>query len=190
MRLFTILLTFFIFSQNLYAGDFRYIKVLIISGSGGIYNGSISISELEVLSSSGVNYALTSLATASSYRGVSYPSKSIDNNPSTLFATEDGTGLNPNGSQWLVLDLGQIRTISSVKLSTSTLFNSSALTAYRILGSSNGSDFSEISSSSGLSPTVRTDSYNVDQTYFDIDFRLIFFPVLFSVLVLFFRIIA
>jgi len=190
MRLFTILLTFFLFTQDLYAGDFRYIKILIISGSGGVYDGSISISELEILGSSGVNYALTSSAVASSYRGVSYPSKAIDNNLSTLFATDDGTGLNPNGSQWLLVDLGQVRIISSIKLSTSTAFNSSSLTAYRILGSLNGSDFSEISSLSGLSPVVRTDSYNVDQTYFDIDFRLIFFPAFFLILFLFFRIIA
>ncbi len=188
-----LILIVLLFPTITYALDARYIKVLLDSGAGGIYNGSLSVSELEILGSDGVNYAAFSTVTASSYYGVRYPSKAIDGSTSTIFSTADNTGLSPGGSEWLLVDLGASRSIDAIKLSTSLLYNSAALTSYRILAAPDLASLVLVASVMGSSPTIRTDTHSfaqnfengTGQVYFDIDLRLVIGIYVVSVLLVF-----
>jgi len=171
MKVYTIiLLTIFIvivnFSQltNCFALstiNARYVKVLIDKGSGGSYSGAISISELEVFDLAGVNLATSSLASSSSYYGTRFPAKAVDANSSTLFATSGTSGLNPAGSEWLLLDLGAVKQIATIRLSTSLLYSSAVLTDYRILASTDNLVYESVVTVAGASPVARMDNHSM-----------------------------
>jgi len=171
MKFYTrILLTIFIvivnFSQltNCFALstiNARYVKVLIDKGSGGSYSGAISISELEVFDLAGVNLATSSLASSSSYYGTRFPAKAVDANSSTLFATSGTSGLNPAGSEWLLLDLGAVKQIATIRLSSSSIFGSAVLTDYRILVSTDNIVYESVAIVAGASPITRTDNHSM-----------------------------
>lgn len=159
-----IILSIFILltSNSVYAiTQARYVKVLIDTGQGGIYDGALSIAELEIYDLSGNNLSLSASAAASSYSGVRYPSKAIDANYTTIYSTLETSGLNPNGTQFLIIDLGSVNTISSIKLVTSTLYNTAAITGYRILSSPDDVSYYEVVIVSAASPTARTDVHNL-----------------------------
>lgn len=146
------------------AVEARYVKVLIDKGSGGIYNGAISISELSIIDNSGNNLSISATASASSYYGIRYPAKAIDDSYSSVYATSDGTGLSPFGNEWFLVDLGSVKQISSIILSTSLLYNSASLTDYRILVSKDNLSFESVVIKTGLSPVTRTDTHLMSQS--------------------------
>lgn len=190
-----LLLFILIIPSITYAIDIRFVKVLLDSGSGGIYNGALSISELEILSSDGFNYAPSSMVFATSYYGVRYPVKAIDGTTSTIFATGDNTGLSPGGAQWLLVDLGTVRSITTIKLSTSLSYNSAALTDYRILTSVDGGTYDMAATVSGSSPIARTDVHSFSQDfqndtsqgYLEIDMQIIIGFFILFIMVIFLR---
>lgn len=141
--------------------DARYIKVLLDKGTGGSDNGALSISELEIIDLSGINLAISSLASSSSYFSTRFPVKSIDANLSTIFATSNTSGLNPMGSEWLMIDLGAVKQVATIKLSTSLLYSSAALTDYRILISTDNLVYESVATVTGASPVTRTDSHSM-----------------------------
>lgn len=158
-----ILLFLMIFSHSSLATiQARYVKVLIDTGQGGIYDGALSIAELEIYDLSGVNLSLSASAAASSYSSVRYPSKAIDGNYTTIYATSDDSGLNPNGTQTLIIDLGALKTISSIKLITSTLYNTASITGYRIISSPDNISYYQVATITGASPTARTDAHDLN----------------------------
>jgi len=161
LKILLILLLYLINDFAYAAVEARYIKVLIDKGSGGLDNGSLSISELEIVDLSGINLAVSSLASSSSYFGARFPSKAVDANLSTLFATSNTSGLNPSGSEWLMIDLGWVKQVATIKLSTSLLFGSSAITDYRILISTDNIVYESVVTVSGASPITRTDSHSM-----------------------------
>lgn len=159
----TVLILMVTFSQSVLATiQARYVKVLIDSGQGGIYDGALSIAELEIYDLAGVNLSLSASAAASSYSSIRYPSKAIDGNYTTIFATSDTSGLNPNGTQNLIIDLGSLKTISSIKLITSTLYNTASMTGYRIIASPDDVSYYQVVTITGASPTARTDSHDLN----------------------------
>lgn len=148
------------FSHSAFAiNQARYVKVLIDTGQGGIYNGALSIAEIEIYDAVGANLSLSASAIATSYSSVRYPSKAIDGNYTTIYATSETSGLNPNGFEYITIDLGALKTISSIKLTNSTLYNTAAITGYRILLSSDDSTYESVAVVSNASPTAHTDAY-------------------------------
>jgi hypothetical protein len=154
-----LILTFSWLANCLASTDARYVKVLIDKGVGGSYNGKLTISELEIFDVSNNNIAGSGLVTAASYFGVGYPSKAFDGNYSTNYATSETFGLSPAGMEWLLVDLGSVQQISSIKLSTSSAFNSAVITDYRILVSTDGISYQSVVTVAGASPVTRTDSH-------------------------------
>lgn len=159
LKIFFILLLYLINNFAYAAIEARYVKVLIDKGFGGSNNGAISISELEIIDLSGVNLAVSSLASSSSYFSTRFPVKSVDANLSTIFATSNTSGLSPMGSEWLMIDLGMVKQVATIKLSTSLLFSSAALTDYRILISTDNLVYESVAIVTGASPITRTDSH-------------------------------
>ncbi len=153
------------FSHSAFAvSQARYVQILIDTGQGGIYDGALSIAEIEIYDAAGVNLSLSASAAATSYSSTRYPSKAIDGNYTTIYSTDEMSGLNPNGSQYIIIDLGTLKTISSIKVVTSTLYNTASITGYRILTSSDNTTYQSVAVVSNASPTARTDAHSLSPT--------------------------
>lgn len=120
-----------------FAIEARYVKVLI---DGTDFpsccgrDGLIKINELYVLDIDANNLALykpVSTATPGFQPG----DWAVDGVLSTSYATADGTGSMPSGTQWLLVDLLSIYSIVTIRLSTTATGGSgfAVLTDYRIL---------------------------------------------------------
>jgi len=122
-----------------FAIEAQYVKVLIDGTNFPSCcgrDGLIKINELYILDINANNLAL--------YKPVStatlgfHPSDwAVDGIPSTSYATSDGTGSMPAGTQWLLVDLLSIHSITAIRLSTTVTGTSgfAVLTDYRILTS-------------------------------------------------------
>jgi len=164
LKILLILLLYLINNFAYAAVEARYIKVLIDKGAGNLTNGVLSISELQIIDLFGVNLAIPSLASSSSYYSTRFPAKAIDSDLSSVFATSNTSGLNPMGSEWLMIDLGVVKQVATIKLSTSLLYGSAALTDYRILISTDNLVYESVAIVTGASPITRTDSHSMSSS--------------------------
>lgn len=145
----------------------RYIKILIDSGDGSGNNGLLTVADLGAFKNGdATNYALNKPATAASQYNAFGPSLAVDGNFGSFtysYATAQNSGyVNLNGAQWLKIDLGSIMEINYLNFNTFNGSGFGAITAYRVLVSTDDETYETVRHLVGLAATTRTDAINID----------------------------
>lgn len=204
-----ILLLSLIINHSVFAVEARYVKILIDRTTDSTFcNGLISISDLRIFDYSGANLVTSSTvfvsaasvalfppsgSFSSSCRFGSVPNFAIDSDLMTAYATPDGSGLTPIGSQWLMIDLKTITNIDKVTLSTlegwQSFFVYSPLVDYRIAVSIDGLDWTLAAVVVDQPGVSRTDTVTLEDLGggMDIDIWLIFTLILAITVFAFYR---
>ncbi|WP_244226713.1 discoidin domain-containing protein [Paenibacillus protaetiae] len=118
-------------------GSGRYVR-LYATERGTIYGYSLYEIEVDGHPRGGADAALLSLgkdAAASSFETPFVASSAVDGDPGTRWASAPGAD-----PQWLMVDLGQTRTVTSIKLKWETAYAKS----YKLQISANGNDWTDL----------------------------------------------
>jgi len=201
-----ILLLSIVFIPPAFAIEARYVKILMDGTTDSTFcAGLISIADLGIIDYSGVDLVASTpvLATASSVNMLftfgsfcnagSVPDRAIDSDMVTAYATPDGSGITPIGSEWLMIDLSIITDIDKVRLTTLEGFYASViyspLTDYRIAVSFNGLDWTLAAVVTDQPGITRTDTITLEDLGGGMDIDINYVVALFLAIIIlgFFR---